>query len=59
MKLSHKRLAAAILECVGIVVTAVGIGLELAFGGDVHLVVVTVGSCLVSVGSLLWAKVRL
>ena len=52
------RLLAAGIECVGIVVTGVGIGCELAFGGDFHLVVITVGSCLVSAGGLIWAKVR-
>jgi len=36
----------------------VGIGCELALGGELHLVVITVGSCLVSVGGLLWAKAR-
>ena len=59
MKLSHKRLAAAALECVGIVVTSIGIGLELSVGGNVHLVTITAGSCLVAVGGMLWAKVRL
>ena len=52
------RLWATAIECVGIAVTGVGIGCELAFGGDVHLVVITIGSCLVSVGGLLWAKAR-
>lgn len=59
MKLAQKRLAVAVLECVGIVVTAVGIGCELAYGGQVHLVVITIGSCLVAAGGMLWAKVRL
>ena len=56
MKLSHKRLAAAIIECVGIVVTSIGIGCELTVGGQAHLVIITVGSCLISAGALLWAK---
>jgi hypothetical protein len=58
MQENTTRLWAVALECVGIAVTGVGIGCELAFGGDLHLVVITVGSCLISVGGLLWAKVR-
>jgi hypothetical protein len=49
---------ATAIECVGIAITGVGIGCELAIGGDIFLVVITVGSCLVSVGGLLWAKAR-
>ena len=52
------RLLAAGIECVGIAVTGIGIGCELAHGGELHLVVITVGSCLISVGGLLWAKTR-
>ena len=52
------RLLAIALECVGIAVTGVGIGCELALGGGAHLVVITVGSCLISIGGLLWAKAR-
>ncbi len=52
------RLYAAAIECIGIMVTSVGIGCELSIGGDIHLVVITVGSCLISAGGLLWAKAR-
>ncbi len=52
------RLLAVAIECVGITITGVGIGCELALGGDVHLVVITAGSCLISIGGLLWAKAR-
>lgn len=58
MKRETTRLLAAAIECVGITVTGVGIGCELAFGSDLYLVVITVGSCLVSIGGLLWAKAR-
>jgi len=58
MNTARKRLWATTIECLGIAVTGVGIGCELAFGGHAHLVVVTVGSCLVSIGALLWAKAR-
>jgi len=53
-----RRLWATAIECAGIAVTGVGIGCELAFGSDLYLVVITVGSCLVSIGGLLWAKAR-
>lgn len=59
MTLSHKRLLAAALECLGIVVTSVGIGFEISKGADKYLVVITVGSCLFAVGAMLWAKVKL
>ena len=54
----NTRLVAAALECVGIVVTSVGIGCELSYGADYYWAVITAGSCLVAVGSLLWAKVK-
>ena len=50
------RLVAIIVEVVGIAVVGTGIGLELAYGGDVYLVVVTVGSCLVAIGGVIWGK---
>ena len=58
MKEHTVKLWATAIECAGIAVTGVGIGCELAFGGELHLVVITVGSCLVSIGGLLWAKAR-
>ena len=58
MKEHTVKLWATAIECTGIAVTGVGIGCELAFGGELHLVVITVGSCLVSIGGLLWAKAR-
>ena len=58
MNKKRTRLVAVGIECVGIAVTGIGIGCELAFGGDLHLVVITVGSCLISAGGLLWAKTR-
>ena len=58
LSLSRQRLLAAGIECVGIAVTGIGIGCELAVGGEVHLVLITIGSCMVAVGGLLWSKVR-
>jgi len=58
MRKRTTQILAAALECLGIAVTGVGIGCELAYGGELHLVVITVGSCLISAGGLLWAKTR-
>ena len=58
MKQEATRIWATAIECIGIAVTGIGIGCELAFGAELHLVVITVGSCLVSVGGLLWGKAR-
>jgi len=57
-RLAQKRFAVAALEFTGVVVTSVGIGCELMQGGDVYLVVITAGSCLIAVGGMLWTKVK-
>ena len=50
------RLVAIIIELVGIGTIGTGIGLELAQGGDVYLVVITIGSVLVASGGVIWGK---
>ena len=49
-------LAAILIELIGIATVAAGIGLEIAYGGSVHLVTITVGSCLVAIGGVLFGK---
>lgn len=49
-------LVAIIIELMGISTIATGIGLELANGGAVYLVVITVGSLLVAVGGVIYGK---
>ena len=44
------------IELIGIAVIGCGIGLELSVGGDVFLVVTTIGSCLVATGGVIWGK---
>ena len=44
------------LELVGIAAIGVGIGVELATHADIGWAVVTTGSCLVAVGSVIWGK---
>ena len=51
------KILAAILELVGIVVIGIGIGCELAHGGELYLVMITAGSGLVAMGAFLWVKV--
>lgn len=55
-KMKVRKLAAAI-ECLGIGIASVGVGLELAYGGALHLVIITAGAVIIAVGSLLYAKV--
>lgn len=44
------------LELIGIAVIGAGIGVELVIGADIGLVVITVGSCLVAAGGIIWGK---
>lgn len=50
-------LVTILIELIGIAVIAAGIGLEVAYGGQIYLVVITIGSCLVATGGLIFAKV--
>ena len=50
------KLTAILVEILGISVVATGIGIELAYGGAIHLIVITVGSCLVAIGGIIWGK---
>jgi len=54
--MSKKRMVPIVIELVGITVIGVGIGLELSIGGDIFLVVITTGSCLVAAGGIVWGK---
>lgn len=40
-----------IIQLIGTVVIGVGVGCELACGGDIYLIVITVGSVLFAVGT--------
>jgi len=51
-----KKLIPIIIELVGISVIGVGIGLEIAIGGDVYLVMITFGSLLIATGGIIWGK---
>ena len=51
-----KHLIPVIIELVGISTVGIGIGLEIALGGQAYLIVITVGSLLVATGGIIWGK---
>lgn len=54
--MKRKHMIPIVIELVGITTVGVGIGLELSQGGEIYLVMITVGSCLVAVGGIIWGK---
>ena len=50
------KLIPIIIELVGISAVGTGIGLEISLGGQIYLVVITIGSCLIAVGGVIWGK---
>ena len=54
--MKKRKLIPIVIELVGIFTVGIGIGLELAFGGDAYLVVITVGSLLIATGGVIWGK---
>jgi len=51
-----RKLIPIVIELVGISVVGIGIGLEMALGGEIYLVMITTGSCLVAAGGIIWGK---
>jgi hypothetical protein len=51
-----KKAVPIIVELVGIFTVSMGIGLEIAFGGEPYLVMITVGSLLIAAGGIIWGK---
>lgn len=45
-----------IVELVGVATVGIGIGVELATHADIGWATVTIGSCLVAIGGILWGK---
>jgi len=50
------KLLAIVIELTGITTIGIGIGLEIALGGSVYLIMITSGSCLVAIGGVIWGK---
>ena len=51
-----KKLLPVTLEILGIAAIGVGIGVELATHASLGWAMVTTGSCLVAIGSVIWGK---
>lgn len=54
--MKRKHLIPILIELIGISTVGIGIGLEIAFGGEAYLVVITVGSLLIATGGIIWGK---
>ena len=54
--MERRHLIPILVELVGISVVGVGIGLEIALGGQVYLIMITTGSCLIAAGGVIWGK---
>ena len=54
--MKKKHLLPIMLELTGIMVVSIGIGLEVALGGPVYLVMITAGSLLIAAGAVIWGK---
>lgn len=55
-QLKKKHLIPIIIELVGIAIVGAGIGLEVAYGGQIYLVMITAGSLLIATGGIIFAK---
>ncbi len=54
--MKKRKLIPIVIELVGISTIGAGIGLELAQGGSIYLIMITTGSCLVALGGIVWGK---
>ena len=52
----NRKLIPIIIELIGISAVGAGIGLEISLGGQIYLVVITIGSCLLAIGGVIWGK---
>ncbi len=51
-----KTLLPVTLEIVGVAAIGVGIGVELAAHADIGWAMMSIGSCLVAIGGIIWGK---
>lgn len=54
--MKKRHLIPIAIELIGISVVGAGIGLELAFGGEIYLVMITTGSLFIAAGGVIWGK---
>jgi len=45
------------VEFLGILIVILGIAIELTTGGDIGYLCISIGSALIALGSLIWAKI--
>lgn len=50
------KILAIIVEIVGIAMVGTGIGVELIAGAHIGMIIITIGSCLVAAGGVIWGK---
>ena len=54
--MSKKKLIPVAIELIGISAIGTGIGVELATHANIGWAIVTIGSCLVAMGGVIWGK---
>ena len=54
--MNEEKTLPVLIELTGIAAIGVGIGIELATHADIGWLVVTVGSCVVAIGGVIWGK---
>ncbi len=54
--MGKRKVMPVAIELTGITAIGIGIGVELATHADVGWAMVTIGSCLVAIGGVMWGK---
>jgi len=54
--MSKRKLIPVVIELTGISAIGAGIGVELANHADIGWAMMTIGSCLVAIGGVIWGK---
>lgn len=54
--MNEEKILPLLIELTGIATIGVGVGVELATHADIGWVVVTIGSCVVAIGGVIWGK---
>jgi len=49
-------LLAVLIEIIGIAIVGTGIGMEIVYGGEIHFITITIGSCLIAIGGVIFGK---
>ena len=50
------KILAISVELAGIAIVAIGIGIEIAYEASIGLISITIGSMVIAIGGLVWAK---